>query len=152
MIGCKEIQKAVSGLLKKGSFLVLARESVEGGKRPACSVDVFPASAERLNNYMEQDTFSVEIIYYPKTETQENLADTADKLKPLLLLCPLEIENRTIHTYNVSFSKLDTALIAECDYTLEQAIDVDRLHDEFNNELMNDLMNDIDIMIGIGEL
>lgn len=144
MIGCKEIQKAVSGLLKKNNFLVLARESIEGGKRPACSVDVFPASAERLNNYMEQDTFSVEITYYPKAETQENLAETADKLKPLLLLCPLEVENRTIHTYSVAFSKLDTALIAECDYTLEQVIDTD----EFDEELMEN----IDVMIGIGEL
>lgn len=144
MIGCKEIQKAVSGLLKKKNFLVLARESIEGGKRPACSVDVFPASAERLNNYMEQDTFSVEITYYPKAETQENLAETADKLKPLLLLCPLEVENRTIHTYSVAFSKLDTALIVECDYTLEQVIDTD----EFDEELMEN----IDVMIGIGEL
>ena len=123
MIGCKDVQKAVSRLLKKNNFLVLARESVEGGARPACSVDVFPSSAERLNDYIEEDTFSVEITYYPKTETQENLAEAADKLKPLLLLCPLEIEDRKVQTYSVEFSKSATALVAECSYTLQQAIE-----------------------------
>lgn len=123
MIECKDIQKAVSGLLKKGGFIVIARESIEGGVRPACSIDVFPSSASRIAHYIEEDTFSVEIVYYPKLETQEHLTDTASELKSLFLYNLLEIEDRKVQTYNVSFSKDGVCLVVECDYTIEQAIE-----------------------------
>lgn len=138
-INHKDIQRAVSLLLKQKGFVVLARESVEGGARPACSVDVFPSSSERLNPFIEEDSFNVEITYYPKTETQESLSDAADRLKLLLLLCPLEIKDRTIETYKVDFSKSGTALVVECDYTFEQAIE----SDFDDTELMQDLKLDI---------
>ncbi len=141
MIGHTDIQRAVSRLLKQKGYLVLARESIEGGKRPAASVDVFPSKSEWVGEYMVEDTFSVEVVYYPKTETQEQLAKAAAELKNILLFSPLEIEDRVLHTYEINFSKNNNQLVAEVDYEISQEVDLENEDDETMEELITEIEN-----------
>ena len=130
MIGCLEIQKAIAELLGRNGFFVVARENQEGAQRPMCGVDVFPATSQRVNDYMQEDSFAVEIEYYPASETHAELIRAADRLKPLLLYQPLEIDGRVLDTSLITFGREDMVLVTELEYTVMQACDEPGLYED----------------------
>lgn len=123
MIDCDDIQRAVGGLLRKNGFSVVALEVQDGAKKPFCCVEVFPSESERTAHFIVEDTFSVNIAYYPKTETNEELLRAAKIIKHAVLYTPLDIDERCVETFNVKFDRVDTVLTAATDYTVEQLYD-----------------------------
>ena len=53
MITIKDIQTAVSKLLTKNKYSVIASEVKEGFQKPACFIDVFPVSVATENKFYE---------------------------------------------------------------------------------------------------
>ena len=120
MIECEDIQRAVGNILRGGGFDVIALEAQDGAKKPFCCVEVFPSEWERTGQFIQEDTFSVSVSYYPKIETNEELLKTARMLKNILAHNPLDIEERCIETFNIKFSRSGSVLTAETEYTIEQ--------------------------------
>lgn len=120
MIECEDIQRAVGNILRSGGFDVIALEAQDGAKKPFCCVEVFPSEWERTGQFIQEDTFSVSITYYPRVETNEELLKTAKMLKNILAHTPLDIEERCIETFNIKFSRSGLVLTAETEYTIEQ--------------------------------
>ena len=85
MITIKDIQTAVSKLLTKNKYSVIAAEVKEGFSKPACFVDVIPVSVTTENKFCELVTMGVEISYHPAMETKEELIVNAEKLKNIFL-------------------------------------------------------------------
>ena len=107
MITIKDIQSAVSKLLQKNGYSVIASEVKEGFTKPACFVDVMPVSVEIENKYSELLTVSVEISYHPAAETKEELIVNAEKLSQLQNSTQM-LEVKTTYQVNVR-----TALIKQ---------------------------------------
>lgn len=120
MIECEDIQRAVGNILRGGGFDVIALEAQDGAKKPFCCVEVFPSEWERTGQFIQEDTFSVSVSYYPKIETNEELLKTARMLKNILAHNPLDIEERCVETFNIKFSRSGLVLTAETEYTIEQ--------------------------------
>lgn len=120
MIECEDIQRAVGGLLRDNGFSVIALEAQSGAKKPFCCVEVFPSEWERTGQFIQEDTFSVSITYYPRAETNEELLKTAKTLKNILAHTPFDIEDRCVETFDIKLNRADTVLTAVADYTVEQ--------------------------------
>lgn len=120
MIECEDIQRAVGGLLRDNGFSVIALEAQSGAKKPFCCVEAFPSEWERTGQFIQEDTFSVSITYYPRAETNEELLKTAKTLKNILAHTPLDIEDRCVETFDIKLNRADTVLTAAADYTIEQ--------------------------------
>lgn len=140
-IECIDIQRAISGLLSDKGFIVFAPESAEGGTKPYCCVEVLPAQCELHNDYIEQDTYSAAVAYFPKQETQAELLTAADKLRRILLFNPLRINGRVIGTESVTFDKDDSGnvLIVSMSYEFEQETGFDSESDDVMMELDFDM-------------
>lgn len=120
MIECEDIQRAVGNILRSGGFDVIALEAQDGAKKPFCCVEVFPSEWERTGQFIQEDTFSVSITYYPRVETNEELLKTAKMLKNILAHNPLYIEERCVETFDIKLSRSGSVLTAETEYTIEQ--------------------------------
>ncbi len=120
MIECEDIQRAVGNILRSGGFDVIALEAQDGAKKPFCCVEVFPSDWERTGQFIQENTFSVSITYYPRVETNEELLKTAKMLKNILAHNPLDIEERCVETFNIKLSRSGSVLTAETEYTIEQ--------------------------------
>lgn len=120
MIECEDIQRAVGNILRSGGFDVIALEAQDGAKKPFCCVEVFPSEWERTGQFIQEDTFSVSITYYPRVETNEELLKTAKMLKNILSHNPLDIEERCVETFDIKLSRSGSVLTAETEYTIEQ--------------------------------
>ncbi len=120
MIECEDIQRAVGNILRSGGFDVIALEAQDGAKKPFCCVEVFPSEWERTGQFIQEDTFSVSITYYPRVETNEELLKTAKMLKNILAHNPLDIEERCVETFDIKLSRSGLVLTAETEYTIEQ--------------------------------
>lgn len=120
MIECEDIQRAVGNILRSGGFDVIALEAQDGAKKPFCCVEVFPSEWERTGQFIQEDTFSVSITYYPRVETNEELLKTAKMLKNILAHNPLDIEERCVETFDIKLSRSGSVLTAETEYTIEQ--------------------------------
>lgn len=120
MIECEDIQRAVGNILRSGGFDVCALEAQDGAKKPFCCVEVFPSEWERTGQFIQEDTFSVSITYYPRVETNEELLKTAKMLKNILAHNPLDIEERCVETFDIKLSRSGSVLTAETEYTIEQ--------------------------------
>lgn len=132
MIDCDDIQRAVGGLLRKNGFSVVALEVQDGAKKPFCCVEVFPSESERTAHFIVEDTFSVNIAYYPKAETNEELLRAAKIIKHAVLYTPLDIDGRCVETFDVKFDRANTVLTVAADYTIEQLYE---MPDESDDEI-----------------
>lgn len=120
MITVAEISAAIAQRLKENGYHVVPMDAEDGFQKPACCVEVFPTSSVLHNFYVEEDTFSVTVLYIPKDETQLELVKTAENLKNAFLYLPIEIAERSIDTEEISFSRDGDILIAEMEYIITQ--------------------------------
>ena len=111
MITIKDIQSAVSKLLQKNGYSVIAAEVKEGFTKPACFVDVMPVSVEIENKYSEIVTVSVEISYHPAMETKEELISNAENMKNIFLYTPIKVADRYLSVNEITFDSDKSALI-----------------------------------------
>ena len=111
MITIKDIQSAVSKLLQKNSYSVIAAEVKEGFTKPACFVDVMPVSVTTENKFYELVTMGIEISYHPAIETKEELISNAEKMKNAFLYTPLKVKDRYLSVNEVTFDTDKSALI-----------------------------------------
>ena len=59
---------------KRQGFNVIASEIQEGYPKPAVFVYVYPASITKSGGYLEDDVYSVNIQYIPKSEIAQELS------------------------------------------------------------------------------
>ena len=115
MITIKDIQTAVSKLLKKNKYSVIAAEVKEGFTKPACFIEVLPVGIEVQNKFSELVTISVEISYYPLCETKEELITNSEKLKNIFLYTPIKVKDRFLSVNEITFDSDKSVLIAYCE-------------------------------------
>ena len=108
----KDIQTAVSKLLKKNKYSVIAAEVKEGFSKPACFIEVLPVSVTTENKFSELVTVSVEISYYPLCETKEELITNSEKLKNIFLYTPIKVKDRFLSVNEITFDSDKSVLIA----------------------------------------
>ncbi len=112
MITIKDIQTAVSKLLTKNKYSVIASEVKEGFQKPACFIDVFPVSVAAENKFYELVTLGIEITYHPSMETKEELILNAEKLKNIFLYTPIKVKDRFLSVNEITFDSDKSALTA----------------------------------------
>lgn len=112
MITIKDIQTAVSKLLTKNKYSVIASEVKEGFQKPACFIDVFPVSVATENKFYELVTLGIEISYHPLMETKEELIPNAGKLKNIFLYTPIKVKDRFLSVNEITFDSDKSALVA----------------------------------------
>ena len=112
MITIKDIQTAVSKLLTKNKYSVIASEVKEGFQKPACFIDVFPVSVATENKFYELVTLGIEISYHPLMETKEELIVNAEKLKNIFLYTPIKVKNRFLSVNEITFDSDKSVLTA----------------------------------------
>lgn len=111
MITIKDIQTAVSKLLTKNKYSVIASEVKEGFQKPACFIDVFPVSVAAENKFYELVTLGIEITYHPLMETKEELILNAEKLKNIFLYTPIKVNDRFLSVNEMTFDSDKSVLI-----------------------------------------
>ena len=112
MITIKDIQTAVSKLLTKNKYSVIASEVKEGFQKPACFIDVFPVSVAAENKFYELVTLGIEITYHPSMETKEELILNAEKLKNIFLYTPIKVKDRFLSVNEITFDSDKSVLTA----------------------------------------
>lgn len=112
MITIKDIQTAVSKLLTKNKYSVIASEVKEGFQKPACFIEVFPMSVAAENKFYELVTLGIEISYHPLMETKEELIINAEKLKNIFLYTPIKVKDRFLSVNEIAFDSDKSVLIA----------------------------------------
>ena len=112
MITIKDIQTAVSKLLTKNKYSVIASEVKEGFQKPACFIEVFPVSVAAENKFYELVTLGIEISYHPSMETKEELIINAEKLKNIFLCTPIKVKDRFLSVNEITFDSDKSVLIA----------------------------------------
>ena len=112
MITIKDIQTAVSKLLKKNKYSVIAAEIKEGFPKPACFIEILPVSITTENQFSELVTVSVEISYYPLCETKEELITNSEKLKNIFLYTPIKVKDRFLPVNEITFDSDKSVLTA----------------------------------------
>ena len=112
MITIKDIQTAVSKLLKKNKYSVIAAEVKEGFSKPACFIEVLSVSITTENKFSELVTVSVEISYYPLCETKEELIENSEKLKNIFLYTPIKVKDRFLSINEITFDSDKSVLTA----------------------------------------
>ena len=110
MITIKDIQTAVSKLLTKNKYSVIASEVKEGFQKPACFIEVFPVSVAAENKFYELVTLGIEISYHPLMETKEELIINAEKLKNIFLYTPIKVKDRFLSVNEITFDSDKSAL------------------------------------------
>ncbi len=103
MITIKDIQTAVSKLLTKNKYSVIASEVKEGFQKPACFIEIFPVSVAAENKFYELVTLGIEISYHPSMETKEELVVNAEKLKNIFLYTPIKVKDRFLSVNEITF-------------------------------------------------
>lgn len=112
MITIKDIQTAVSKLLTKNKYSVIASEVKEGFQKPACFIEVFPVSVAAENKFYELVTLGIEISYHPLMETKEELIVNAEKLKNIFLYTPIKVKDRFLSVNEITFDSDKSVLTA----------------------------------------
>ena len=112
MITIKDIQTAVSKLLTKNKYSVIASEVKEGFQKPACFIEVFPVSVATENKFYELVTLGIEISYHPLMETKEELILNAEKMKNIFLYTPIKVKDRFLSVNEITFDSDKSALTA----------------------------------------
>lgn len=112
MITIKDIQTAVSKLLTKNKYSVIAFEVKEGFQKPACFIEVFPVSVATENKFYELVTLGIEISYHPLMETKEELILNAEKLKNIFLYTPIKVKDRFLSVNEITFDSDKSVLTA----------------------------------------
>ena len=112
MITIKDIQTAVSKLLTKNKYSVIASEVKEGFQKPACFIDLFPVSVAAENKFYELITLGIEISYHPSMETREEIIVNAEKLKNIFLYTTIKVKDRFLSVNEITFDSDKSALIA----------------------------------------
>ena len=112
MITIKDIQTAVSKLLTKNKYSVIASEVKEGFQKPACFIEVFPVSIAAENKFYELVTLGIEISYHPSIETKEELIINAEKLKNIFLYTPIRVKDRFLSVNEITFDSDTSVLVA----------------------------------------
>ena len=112
MITIKDIQTAVSKLLTKNKYSVIASEVKEGFQKPACFIEVFPVSVSTENKFYELVTLGIEISYHPLMETKEELILNAEKLKNIFLYTPIKVKDRFLSVNEINFDSDKSVLVA----------------------------------------
>lgn len=118
IVKADDIERAVADMLLAQGFSVIAPESVEGSGRPAVTVEVLLNTADKQSDFIEEDSFSVSIIYYPQIESHEEIIRVSQQMKKIFTAVHLSVCGRMLCANSISFSKEDSLLFADLSYTV----------------------------------
>ena len=109
MIKSQDIRRFIADKLRNAEFNVISSEIQEGYPKPAVFIYVYPSLITKSGGFLEDDVYSVTIKYIPKTETAQECAEAAEKIRETLMYST--IEERLTVMYDVPI----TQSIDECD-------------------------------------
>ncbi|MBQ3573546.1 MAG: hypothetical protein IJA16_02985 [Clostridia bacterium] len=118
MVKADDIERAVASLLLAQGFSVISAESVEGSGRPAVTVEVLLETADKQSDFMEEDSFSVSIIYYPQIESHEEIIRVSQQMKKMFTTAHLEVCGRMLCAESIQFDKEGSLLFADLIYKI----------------------------------
>ena len=81
MIKSQDIRRFIADKLRNAEFNVISSEIQEGYPKPAVFIYVYPSSITKSGGFLEDDVYSVTIKYIPKTETAQECAEAAEKIR-----------------------------------------------------------------------
>lgn len=125
MINSIDMAAAAVERLLQGGFDTYSSETDEGFKKPACFADCTAHSVQRVSAMMEDNLFTIKVLYVSKTETQEELLEAENRIKRLFLYNPLEVKDRKVSTYQIDFEREGWNLVALIDYTVTAMADIE---------------------------
>lgn len=103
MITENEIKKTLVQKLKSAGFNIPATETKDGFPRPAAFVNVYPSAVTLVSADVEDVSDTIEIKYFPLTETTEECSETAQRIRELLLYEPFRVCDRHITIQSIEF-------------------------------------------------
>lgn len=118
MVKADDIERAIADMLLAQGFSVISAESVEGSGRPAVTVEVLLENADKQSDFMEEDSFSVSIIYYPQIESHEEIIRVAQQMKKMFTAVHLEVCGRMLCADSINFGKEGSLLFADLIYKI----------------------------------
>lgn len=129
MINLLDIKKAVADMIQRAGGNVIANEVAEGFKKPAYFISPFPASVELQNEYLEDDSITIQIRYHPKKETEEECILVAQRLKKLFFGNQIQVKDREITVQNMDFETENKVLYVS--FTLDFCQETDITPEEY---------------------
>lgn len=96
MINSPDIRKYLAQKLKGEGFTVVASEDREGFSKPVVFLYVYPRKVTLYGESWEDDIFSVNILFIPKSETAQECAEAAEKIKRCIFSETMNIQNRRL--------------------------------------------------------
>lgn len=139
MITEKDIKRRIADILRDNGYKVYASDTAEGFKKPSCCVYAFPSSVSRENGCTVFVSMSCNILYFPETETAEQLINTANKMREMFFDKPFDISDRHITVNEINFQTDSPNLSVDFELSF---------YDELNSNITDeDAMADIDFDI-----
>lgn len=96
MINSSDIRKYLAQKLTEQGFTIYSSEATEGFKKPAVFLYVYPRKVTLYGESWEDDVYSVNILFIPKSETAQECAEAAEKIKHCVLADTMNIQNRKL--------------------------------------------------------
>ena len=123
MIKSPDIRRFIAEKMKKSGFNVIASEIQEGYPKPAVFVYVYPASITKSGGYLEDDVYSVNIQYIPKSEIAQGCAEAAEKIRETLMYSTIDIQDRHLTMETIEMVIEDEQLSVSFEIPITQSID-----------------------------
>ena len=123
MIKSPDIRRFIAEKMKKSGFSVIASEIQEGYPKPAVFVYVYPASITKSGGYLEDDVYSVNIQYIPKSEIAQECAEAAEKIRETLMYSTIDIQDRHLTMETIEMVIEDEQLSVSFEIPITQSID-----------------------------
>ena len=123
MIKSQDIRRVIADKLRNAEFNVISSEIQEGYPKPAVFIYVYPSSITKSGGFLEDDVYSVTIKYIPKTETAQECAEAAEKIRETLMYSTIDVQDRHLTMETMDMTIEEERLTVMYDVPITQSID-----------------------------
>ena len=123
MIKSPDIRRFIAEKMKKSGFNVIASEIQEGYPKPAVFIYVYPSSITKSGGFLEDDVYSVNIQYIPKSEIAQECAEAAEKIRETLMYSTIDVHDRHLTMETMDMTIEEERLTVMYDVPITQSID-----------------------------
>ena len=123
MIKSQDIRRFIADKLRNAEFNVISSEIQEGYPKPAVFIYVYPSSITKSGGFLEDDVYSVTIKYIPKTETAQECAEAAEKIRETLMYSTIDVQDRHLTMETMDMTIEEERLTVMYDVPITQSID-----------------------------
>ena len=118
MIKSQDIRRFIADKLRNAEFNVISSEIQEGYPKPAVFIYVYPSSITKSGG-----VYSVTIKYIPKTETVQECAEAAEKIRETLMYSTIDVQDRHLTMETMDMTIEEERLTVMYDVPITQSID-----------------------------